>query len=261
MAPKKQRRKKSSSPSAAGSSSNEQTPQSIGKKRSTPKSKELELFYANCDQGGIIFNEVKSKQNFNKTIANTLQNLSKEDKMRLLDDFTEQSKNWKKEKIEFQEHYDKVYECQIDEDWKDYAEDFKKQVLSDGILGDYIKPDEVLADEIKRLESIIEVIEDEQSIREKVVTEKIWRAVISQIENNDLRATPHYQITNTPLQQSSSSSLIGTGPRTMTREVSEGAAAPGTAAQGRLTIIKKLLGRSGLASEEKERGIKMLLSS
>ena len=55
MAPKKQKPK--SSPSA-GTSSNEQTPQSIGKKRSAPKSRELELFYANCDEGGIIFNDV-----------------------------------------------------------------------------------------------------------------------------------------------------------------------------------------------------------
>ena len=93
MAPKKQKPK--SSPSA-GTSSNEQTPQSIGKKRSAPKSRELELFYANCDEGGIIFNDVRSKKNYQSTIASALTHLSKEDKMTLLDDFTEKSKNWKK---------------------------------------------------------------------------------------------------------------------------------------------------------------------
>jgi hypothetical protein len=221
MAPKKQK----SSPSV-NSSSNEETPQSIGKKRSAPKSRELELFYGNCDEGGIIFNEVRSKKNYQSTIASALQNLSKEDKMHLIDDFTEKSKNWKKKKSEYEEHYAEVYACQTAEDWKGYVEDFKKQILSDGILGEYIKSDEVLKDEKGKLESIIEVIENEQAIRKKVGTEKIWRAVISQIENTDLRPTVHYEINNTPRQPSLSSSLIGSS-RSLTREVSDGDAAPG----------------------------------
>jgi hypothetical protein len=227
MAPKKQKANPKSSPSGS-SNSNDHTPQSIGKKREAPinLSPELELFYKNCDPKGIIFTALAdpTPNFFEKTIENTLNGFSTEEKMILLHDFLDKSTTWKEEKKKIQKHYDEVYEAQVDQDWKDYIEDMKKRACHDGHLGEYIKSNQVLTDEIGKLQSIIEVIVDEQSVREKVEKEKIWSTVIKQIETTELRVTPHLVITNTPRQQSSLSSLVGSR-TSVTREVSGGEAA------------------------------------
>ena len=241
MAPKKLKSKKSS-PSAAGSSSNEQTPQSSGNKRSAPNSasKELDLFYANCEPGGIIYDALIDKDlgadYFNKTIVSNLKKLSKEDRIGLFDDFMGKSTKWKKEKSTIEEHYESVYAEQVNSDWKGYVADFKKRALRNNIPGDYVESDQVLIDEKGKLESIIEVIEKEQLIREKVEKEKLWEVVIKQILETDLKNYPHYSITNTHQSSSSSSSSSSSNIRLMglalTREVSEGDGAPDAAAQG-----------------------------
>jgi hypothetical protein len=217
MSSSKKSKAKSKSPSA---SSNEHTPQqTVGKKRPAESfvSPELELFYTNCNKGGLIFlSQAKEDETFQNTINMALENLSKEDKMSLLHDFMAKFTQWKEEKSAMKEHYDHVYENLLDMDWKNYLEDFKKRSLRDGIPGDHIKSTQVIKDEIVKLTDIVQVLNDELNIREKIEEECIWRAVISKIEKKDLRETRVYEITNTP--QSSSSSL---GPRhRLAREVS-----------------------------------------
>ena len=221
MSSSKKSKAKSKSPSA---SSNEHTPQqTVGKKRPAESfvSPELELFYTNCNKGGLIFlSQAKEDETFQNTINMALENLSKEDKMSLLHDFMAKFTQWKEEKSAMKEHYDHVYENLLDMDWKNYLEDFKKRSLRDGIPGDHIKSTQVIKDEIVKLTDIVQVLNDELNIREKIEEECIWRAVISKIEKKDLRETRVYEITNTP--QSSSSSL---GPRhRLAREVSQGEA-------------------------------------
>lgn len=213
MAPKKQKTNTRSSPSGSSSSNDHST---------SPK---LELFYKNCDPEGIIFTALAdpTPNFFEKTIENTLKGISTEEKMILLHDFLAKSTKWKEEKKNIQQHYDEVYDSQVAEDWREYIEDMKKRNCHDGLLGDYVKSNQVLTDEIEKLQSIIKVIVDELSVREKVEEEKIWSTVIKQIETTELRVTPHLVITNTPRQQSSFSYLVGSR-TSVTRQVSEAGA-------------------------------------
>ena len=83
----------------------------------------------------------------------------------------------------------------IDEDWRDYVEDLKK-MMHNGIVGDYFKSTEELEEEMKKLLSIVEVLENEVKIREKVRSELIWAKVISKIEAKVLdRETKVYERT------------------------------------------------------------------
>ena len=69
----------------------------------------------------------------------------------------------------------------IDDDWRDYVEDLKKKMMHNGIVGDYYKSTDELEEETKKLLSIVEVINNEIEIREKVQSELIWAKVISKI--------------------------------------------------------------------------------
>jgi len=70
----------------------------------------------------------------------------------------------------------------IDDDWRDYVEDLKKKLMHNGIVGDYYKSTDELEEEAKKLLSIVEVINNEIEIREKVQSELIWAKVISKID-------------------------------------------------------------------------------
>ena len=208
---------KAISKSSPSTSSNDITPQTIGKKRSaTNLSKELNLFYTNCETGGSIHSALdESREFFDITLTKALTNLSKEDKLTLIHDLQEKSTQWKEQKSSFKDHFDRVYEHLTDNDWKDYVKDFKKRALRDGIPGDYIKSNQVLEDEIDKLTDIIQVIRDELSTRENIDKEKIWRAVISKIEKKDLRETTLFEVSHSRQYLGSSST-----PRVITREIS-----------------------------------------
>ena len=56
----------------------------------------------------------------------------------------------------------------IDDDWRDYVDDLKKNLMHNGIVGDYFKSTDELEEEAKKLLSIVEVINNAIEIREKV---------------------------------------------------------------------------------------------
>ena len=214
MSPKK-KSKVSNSPSAA---SNEHTPQSK-KRAAAVDSEDLDLFHKNCDPGGSIYKaQATGKKNyFETTVELALQGLSMEDKLSVFEEFTENSRALKVEKAMVKEHYDKVYAYMPDMEWKDYVEDFKKQHLVDGVEGNYIKSDEELENEVKKLRDIITLINNELIIRAKTEKDKIWRTVVSKIEE-----TKVYEMTNTPQAAAGASSSLPRSGSGLTRAVSQG---------------------------------------
>ena len=167
---------------------------------------------------------------FDKTVEKALQKLSKEDKLSLLKNFQDKFTVWKEEKTAMKEQYEAVYSSMIDDDWRDYVEDLKKKIMHNGVVGDYFKSTEELEEETKKLLSIVEVLENEVKIREKVRSELIWAKVISKIEAKVLdRETKVYEHTGSTYRRligyqaspmslvsfvQSSSSSTGQGPAT-----------------------------------------------
>lgn len=176
--------KKRSSSSSNSSIIHDIDEQTVKKRSSQDESKELALFYRNCESGGTISSALEDDDPsfFDKTVDKALKKLSKEDKMSLLKNFQEKFTIWKGEKTAMKEDYENVYSSMIDEDWRDYVEDLKKKIMLNGIVGDYYKSTLELEEEQEKLLSIVEVIKNEIQIREKVESELIWAKVISKID-------------------------------------------------------------------------------
>ena len=78
-----------------------------------------------------------------------------------------------------------------------------------------------MENEVKKLQDIITLINNELIIRAKTEKDKIWRVVVSKIEETDLKETKVYEMTTTPQASGASSSLPRSGSG-LTRAVSQG---------------------------------------